>query len=149
MRRLVLGLALLALCACFGGGPAGEPTEETDVVFFAERIQSFYSALEDLPLDSLLVYEDRYLRSYFENERAFADYYASLIGEVRDEPFRNGRADDVQIEEFRFEGAALARVDVTLSGRHVRRLRFWTIRVRRTDTWRQVEGIWLVTPSKL
>jgi hypothetical protein len=31
----------------------------------------------------------------------------------------------------------------------MRRLRFWERKFRRTDRWRQVGGIWLLSPSKL
>ena len=124
-------------------------TDEAEAVIFARRISQFYSLLEDIPIDAYFTYENRELRSFFEDERAFSDYYASLAGELRDAAFRNGRAEQVRIEQFSFEQPGEARVDVTLVGRHLRRLRFWERKVRRTDTWRQIEGVWMLTPSKL
>ena len=118
-------------------------------MIFARRISAFYALLEDVPIDAYFTYQNRELRSFFENDLAFADYYASIAGDIREAAFRNGRAEHVQIEEFRFERPGEARVDLTLVGRHIRRLRFWERKVRRTDTWRQIEGVWMLTPSKL
>jgi hypothetical protein len=140
---------LLAACGLFDVTRVPASVEDVEAVRFAERIQGFYGALENVPIDSLMTYENRELRAYFENDRAFSDYYASLAGELRDADFRNGRAERVVIDEFRFEGPGEASVDLTLVGRHMRELRFWERKVRRTDRWRQVEGVWLVSPSKL
>ncbi len=151
MKRLACALVPVVLCACgLSGGRAGAvATEEPEAVIFARRISAFYSLLEDVPIDAYFTYESRELRSFFENDGAFSDYYASLAGDIRKAAFRNGRAERVQIEEFRFERPGEARVELTLVGRHIRRLRFWERKVQRTDTWRQVEGVWMVTPSKL
>lgn len=147
---LLAGLATsLAACGLFDPGRVPVGVEDREAVRFAERIQGFYSALENVPIDSLITFQNRELRAYFESDRAFADYYAGLAGEIRDNDFRNGRAERVVIDEFRFDGPGEARVDLTLVGRHMRRLRFWERSFRRTDTWRQVEGVWLISPSKL
>ncbi|MBW2279363.1 MAG: hypothetical protein JRG76_12720 [Deltaproteobacteria bacterium] len=150
MTRPTCALVPLLLCACgLFGGPEGVPTDEDEALIFARRITAFYSLLEDIPIDAYFTYQNRELRSYFEDERAFSDYYASIAGSIRDAAFRNGRAEQVRIEQFRFERPGEARVDLTLVGRHIRRLRFWERKVYRTDTWRQVEGVWMLTPSKL
>ena len=151
MPRVVGALLSLSLAACglfdVSGVPVG--VEGADALRFAKRIQGFYGALENVPIDSLITYERRELRAYFENEQAFSDYYASLVGQLRDADFRNGRAERIVIDEFRFIGPGEANVDLTLVGRHMRRLRFWERRFSRTDSWRQVEGIWMLSPSKL
>jgi hypothetical protein len=142
-------LPLLLGCGLFDVTRVPVGVEDTEAVRFAERIQGFYTALENVPIDSFLTFQSQDLRVYFEDERAFADYYASLAGELRDADFRNGRAEQVLINEFRFDGPGDASVDLTLVGRHMRRLRFWERRIQRTDSWRQVEGVWMVSPSKL
>ncbi len=140
---------LLAACGLFDVSRVPVGVEDADALRFAERIQGFYGALENIPIDSLITYESRELRAYFENERAFSDYYASLAGALRDAAFWNGRAERITIDEFRFIGPGEASVDLTLVGRHMRRLRFWERKFRRTDSWRQVEGIWMLSPSRL
>ena len=140
---------LLAACGFFDVSRVPVGVEDADALRFAQRIQGFYGALENMPIDSLLTYESPELRAYFENERAFSDYYASLAGDLRDADFRNGRAERIVIDEFRFTGPGEATVDLTLVGRHMRRLRFWERKFRRTDRWRQVGGTWLLSPSKL
>lgn len=151
MRRVAGALlsVLLAACGLFDVSRVPVGVEDADALRFAERIQGFYGALENIPIDSLLTYESPELRAYFENERAFLDYYASLAGALRDADFRNGRAEMIVIDEFRFSGPGEATVDLTLVGRHMRRLRFWPRKFRRTDRWRQVGGIWLLSPAKL
>ncbi len=151
MPRVVTALLslLLAACGLFDATRVPVGAEDADALRFAERIQGFYAALENIPIDSLITYENRDLRVYFENARAFSDYYASLVGELRDADFRNGRAERIVIDEFRFIGPGEATVELTLVGRHMRRLRFWERKFSRTDSWRQVEGIWMVSPSKL
>lgn len=150
-RQVASALLPLALAACglFAPEPVPVGVDDVDAVRFAERIQGFYGALENVPLDALITYENRELRAYFADERAFSDYYAALAGDLRDAAFRNGRAEKVLIDEFSFDGPGEARVELTLIGRHIRELLFWERRIRRTDLWRQVEGVWLLTPSKL
>ena len=148
-------VGMLAVAAAPGCGvfrldeaPAAAVADES-VLSFARRIESFYRSLEELPIDSLITYEDPKLRTHFRDQTAFADYYASLAHQVRAASFRNGRAERVEVEEFRFEGPELARVEVRVYGRHQRALRFWEIDFARTDTWRRVEGAWVLTPEKL
>ncbi len=139
----------LAACGLFDVSRVPIAADETEARIFAERIQGFYAELEDIPIDTLFVFKNRELRAYFENDRAFSDYYASLAGDLRDSAFANGRAERVEIDEFRFQSPGEATVDLTLVGHHMRRLRFWEMKMRRTDSWRQIEGIWMLNPSKL
>jgi hypothetical protein len=149
----VLTPVLLAglLSACLSGPPplAPESVEEREVVEFAERVSRFYRMIEDRPLDSVMVYEGPELRAFFDDPREFSDYYASLANQVRSAHFRRGRAERVRIEEFRFDEEDLASVDVMLVGRHERTLRFWEIELRRTDVWRRIGGVWMLSPEKL
>ena len=152
MTRLRGAILPLVACACIWPGSGKdplEPVDERDVVAFAERISAFYGRLEKLPLNSLLAFEDAELRSYFEGDREFSDYFASVAAQVREASLRNTTADRVLIREFRFADEDLAEVDITLEGRHKRGLRWGLIELQRTDTWRRVGGTWSLSPDKL
>jgi len=152
MTRLRGAILPLLACACIGPGGGThplEPVDERDIVAFAERISGFYQRLEKLPLNSLIAFEDPELRSYFEDEREFSDYFASVAAQVREASLRHTRAERVLIREFRFADDGLAEVDITLEGRHKRGLRWGLIELQRTDTWRRVGGTWSLTPDKL
>ena len=141
--------ALLA-CACFWGpSPQLEPVDEPEVLEFAARIEGFYRALERVPLDVAMTFHDQRLREHFRDDDSFTDYYASLADQVRSASFRNGRTDRIEILSFRFESQELARVELSLLGRHQRGLRFWEISLPRTDTWRLREGAWVLSPERL
>ncbi len=152
MTRLRGAILPLLACACIwpgGGSNPLEPVDERDIVAFAERISAFYRRLEKLPLNSLIAFEDTELRSFFEDDREFSDYFASVAAQAREASLRNTRADRVLIREFRFTDENLAEVDITLEGRHMRGLRRGLIELQRTDTWRRMGGTWSLTPDKL
>ncbi len=152
MTRLRGAILPLLACACIwpgGGSDPLEPVDERDIVAFAERISAFYRRLEKLPLNSLIAFEDTELRSFFEDDREFSDYFASVAAQAREASLRNTRADRVLIREFRFADENLAEVDITLEGRHMRGLRRGLIELQRTDTWRRMGGTWSLTPDKL
>ena len=152
MTRLRGAILPLVACACIWPGSGKdplEPVDERDIVAFAERLSAFYGRLEKLPLNSLLAFEDEELRSYFEGDREFSDYFASVAAQVREASLRNTTADRVLIREFRFADEDLAEVDITLEGRHKRGLRRGLIELQRTDTWRRVGGTWSLSPDKL
>lgn len=150
MSRLTAGFLPLLLCGCgFFAGPRPELTQEIEAVAFAERIQVFYSALENLPLNALITFKSRELRGFFRDERAFSDYYAAMAGELRDASFKNARAKRVEIQEFHFDGPGRAIVDFVMVGDHFRALQFWDRELGRRDTWQQVGGVWLISPQKL
>ena len=92
MRLRGAALPLLA-CACIWPGAGTDPLEPVDergIVVFAERISAFYGRLENMPLNSLTAFEDPELRSYFDGEREFSDYFASVAAQVRDSFARQG-----------------------------------------------------------
>ena len=152
MTRLRGAILPLLACACIwpgGGTHPLEPVDEHGIVAFAERISGFYRQLEKLPLNTLIAFEDPELRSYFEDEREFSDYFASVAAQLREASLRNTRAERVRIREFRFADEDLAEVDITLEGRHKRGLRRGLIELQRTDTWRRVGGTWSLSPDKL
>lgn len=139
-----LGLA----CA---SAPAGSAVRVADpeVAAFAARIDGFYRALEQRPLDSATTFDDPRLHAFFASPREFSDWYASLANQVRDANLRLGRAETVRVREFRFDEPGVARVFVELSGYRGRRLLFSAVSIQRTDVWRQRDGAWLLSPEKL
>jgi hypothetical protein len=148
--RLAAALAALWLCAgCFGGGAKTELENDEGVLRFAQRIDRFYRLLENLPLDVRLTFEDTGLRAFFSDGEQFSAYYASLADQIRKAQFRNATALRVDIGGFRFESDDTAIVDLTLVGRHERTLRMGELEILRSDTWRLVEGRWMVSPAKL
>lgn len=174
MRIGAGGALLLALlcAACFGGAaaPTGEGSPEAedpapaeaeasphhapeiadqDVAAFSERIQAFYSGLEDVPLDALVTFENKKLRDCFETPAAFSDYFSALATEARDQSFRDGAAKSVRVVEFQFDSAEEAWVHVRFTSNHQRVLRFWSIGFDRFDSWRRTDGIWRIVPAKL
>ena len=149
MKVAALLASLLLLGGCSGGRPTTEPENDPQIVRFAQRIDRFYRLLENLPLDVRLTFDDTALRGYFNDSEQFSAYYASLAGQIRRAQFRNSTALRVDIEEFRFEGDDKAVVVVTLVGRHERALRVGELEVERSDTWRLVDGRWMVSPAKL
>jgi hypothetical protein len=152
-RRLLCGAALIAaLGACSGAvppAPTAPPVSDQDALQFAQRVQRFYDALAEVPLDARVTYESKDLRGYFESAGAYADYYSALATEARQATLRDGEARSVSIREFRFEGPNEAVVEFELRGDHERQLLFWDVRIDRRDVWRRVEGVWLLFPEKL
>jgi hypothetical protein len=145
---LVIGLAALAPLGCFSGG-GFEVERDPSVLAFADRIQSFYDSIEEIPLDVELTYGNSELRAFFASEGDFAAYYASLAAQLRRAQVRNTTLNRVSIVEFRFDGDSIARVDLVLTGKHERSLRLGALELQRQDTWQRLDGRWLVTPDKL
>jgi hypothetical protein len=127
------------------------PTDvgDADVAQFASRIEHFYGLLEGVPLDAVSTYQNADLRSCFSSQSAFADYFSALATAEREKYFRDGVARRVTIREFHFESADLALVDIDVRGVHERVLRFWPIGFARHDTWKRVDGAWVIAPDKL
>jgi hypothetical protein len=147
-------LPLLLLCAgCFGGAPeAPAPADvppDADIAVFSARIETFYHALEDVPLDALVTYQNKQLRDCFETQAAFSDYFSALATEARHRYFRDITARSVRIRSFEFANPDEATVEVTFTSVHQRVLRFWSIHFDRYDTWRRADGIWRIVPAKL
>ena len=148
---------LLLLCAaCFGcAAPAEAPTpavtlSDAEVSAFSARIEKFYSALEGVPLDALVTYENSALRDCFTSPGGFSDYFSALATAARQESFRYTTARHVQIKEFNFESPDEATVRVSFISVNQRTLRFWSIHFDRFDTWHRGEdGVWRIVPAKL
>jgi hypothetical protein len=142
------------LTACFASGSppvaASSPQlSDEEIAAFSARIETFYSGLEDVPLDTLVTFDNRQLRDCFETPSAFSDYFSALATAARDAYFRDTTARKVRIDEFNFEGAEEATVDVTFTSVHQRTLRFWNIHFDRHDHWKRIDGVWRIVPEKL
>jgi hypothetical protein len=153
LKLLRGGLLPLLLSACLFGGDEPLPEVSPDRAEAAQRLSarldSFYQQLAGVPLDAVSTYDTPSLRSYFTGPSAFSDYYASLANQARDAGLRSVTAEGVRVREFYFDDADTANVNVVILGRHQRRLRFWQIELERTDTWRRLNGVWLLVPAKL
>jgi hypothetical protein len=122
---------------------------DDEVAAFSQRITTFYSALEDVPLDALVTYENKALRDCFESPGAFSDYFSALATEARNQYFRDVAARSVRVREFYFDGPDRAGVEVSFRSVHQRALRFWSIGFDRHDTWERTDGVWHLVPEKL
>ena len=146
---LPLGILALGACGLFGEPLQLEPVSSHRVLEFAERVEAFYGALEDTPLDAFVTFEDPELRAFFQDGREFSDYYASLAAQIRLSHFRRSRASRILVNDFVFPEETSAIVELTIVGQHERILRFWEIEIFRTDSWHRVDGVWYLTPDKL
>jgi hypothetical protein len=154
LTRAPAGFLILAALAagCFGGGdllPSASDVDAREVISFSERIEAFYATLENIPLDAIVTYENVTLRSHFVSESAFNDYYSSLANQVRRSNMRNSRPVRVSVREFRFQDRDVATVELMITGPYQRTLRFWDVELERVDTWKRLDGVWLLTPDKL
>jgi hypothetical protein len=151
MSLRLCGLLGLLASACLWAGTKGsvEVVRDPEVLEFAQRIEQFYSGLEGRSVNVFHTYQDPKLRDFFVREQEFVDYYASLASQLRDASFRHGRPVRVEIQEFRFQDPQRAVVDLTLVGQHFRGLRFWDVRIQRTDTWRRRRSVWVLSPERL
>lgn len=151
MSRLLTALTPLLLCGCMLWSPPSRSIvdDDTEVLDFAGRIERFYRALEQIPLDVQPTFTSPLLRSYFRNESDFASYYASLVNQVRRAQVQNSRLGRIEVREFQFRGEDRAEVQLILFAQHERRLRFWMLELERNDTWRREAGIWVVAPGRL
>jgi len=149
-RAGVAPLLLLLLATACGtrGGPAAA-VDDDGAVAFSRRIETFYSALEQIPIAAAYTYESAELHGFFTSRPAFDDYFASLVNQVRRATLRDGQIERIEIREFRMSDPDHAVVDLELIGRHERELRFWEIELPRTDTWERVRGTWTVHPDRL
>ena len=154
MRRLAtLLLAALLVSGCFwrlwGGGGEEGAVDDSEAVIFAQRAAEFYAQLEGVPLDTALTYQSLELHNYFAGRGAFNDYFASLATQIRRADLRRRAAERIEVREFRLVKPGEMVVDLTIYGRHQRRLRFWEMELERTDTWNRIGGTWIVTPDRL
>jgi hypothetical protein len=155
--RPALGVAaLLGAAACSGAaGPAPDASRGVEVlksgpeVAFVERASAFYDKLLLRRFNTIATFQDPSLRQYFQNEGAFADYYADLAQALVDAHFERNQPLEAEVEEFVLEAPARARVSYRLEGRNGLPLRFWSTALERTDRWEKVGDQWWIVPGKL
>jgi hypothetical protein len=159
MRVLFLAAAALALGGCFlwrgdrsvaGDERFGvELVDHEGVADFHERASAFYDRLAHRRVNTYATFADRVLREYFQNEQAYADYYADLADSLDVAHFEQNRAVYVQVTEFMFDGPGRARVRVRLVGENGLPLRPGKTDVEREDHWVRRDGRWWLSPGKL
>jgi hypothetical protein len=157
MRRMSPLAALLALAAlaCAGAEPLPAPDTgavavDSNAAFALERrATGFYLRLADRRFNSLETYHDFITRSHFRTPELFLDYYADLAESLGSAHFEQDRPDHVQIEEFLFEDALTARVQVRFRGLDSRPLRPGHVDLVRVDRWEWADGTWWIRPGRV
>jgi hypothetical protein len=156
---LLAALALAPGCALWrDDAPAGarpdagygvRVVEDPDVVEFYQSAAAFYGRLRLRRVNSLATYRDEELRDYFRTDSAFADYYADLAQSLAESHFERNRPLDLEVVEFRVEGAGVAEVVTRIQGENGLPLRWWGTEIERVDRWERIQGRWWIVPSKL
>ena len=152
--RPALLVALLA-SACAGSEPLAAPPSgavavESSAAFALERrVTGFYLRLAERRFNSLETYHDFITRSHFRTPELFLDYYADLAESFGAAHFEQDRPDRVEIEEFLFEDALTARVQVRFRGEDSRPLRPGHVDLVRVDRWEWADGTWWIRPGRI
>jgi len=125
------------------------PPGDEALLGFHERAEAFYERLAQRRFNTLATYNDPMLRSYFETQEGYSDYYARLAEELTEAHFEKNRPLIGELQEFAMEAPGRARVRFRLVGRSSRPLRFWSTSIEREDIWEQNGGRWWIVPGKL
>jgi hypothetical protein len=125
------------------------PGSDQSALSLQERADSFYTRLSQRRFNTLATYNDPLLRSYFETQEGYSDYYARLAQDLTDAHFEKNRPLEAEVQEFAMETPTRARVRVRLVGKNSRPFRFWSTSIEREDVWEQSGGRWWVVPGKL
>jgi hypothetical protein len=152
--RLAATLAVAAL-ACAGSEHLAAPESgavavDSSTAFALERrVTGFYLRLAERRFNSLETYHDFITRSHFRTPELFLDYYADLAEALDAAHFEQERPDRIRIEEFLFEDALTARVQVRFRGRDNRPLRPGSVDLVRIDRWEWADGTWWIRPGRV
>lgn len=150
--------ASLAALGCFGGADrrVADPAYGVEVLTsgavadFHTRAETFYRRLALRRINTFGTYKDLNLRSYFQTEQAFSDYYADLAQVLTEAHFEKNRPLTVEVQEFLFDGPGRARVRVRLTGDDAQPLHYFQTQiVERYDRWERADGEWWLVPGKL
>lgn len=157
IRKLVVLAAVLALTlGCVGRGgakpdlsqPAQRVSDEAVTGFYL-RADAFYSRLIERRFNANVTYRDEALRGFFRTGNEFSDYYASLADGLETAHFRRSHPLTARVQEFVFDGNGKAHVVYRVTGKNGLPLRWWKVKVVRTDYWERVGGQWWLVPAKL
>jgi hypothetical protein len=89
------------------------------------------------------------LRDCFRSPDLFFDYYADLAQAFAYARFEKSRPLAFEVQEFVFEEAGQAQVQVLFTGEDGRPLRPGKAALVRRDRWERNEGSWWIIPGKL
>lgn len=129
---------------------AAAPAPADEVILgFQERADAFYQRLAQRRFNTLATYNDPMLRSYFETQEGYSDYYARLAEELTEAHFEKNRPLTAELQEFSMETPDRARVRFRLEGKSSLPLRFWSVSIEGEDVWQQSGGKWWIVPGKL
>jgi hypothetical protein len=147
---------LLLWLGCGGsGGPiplppgTGVAPGPQEALGFYSRAEAFYQRLAKRRMNALETFNDAFLREHFKSKNAFFDYYADLAYQLSLAHFEKSRPQQVEVQEFVFETATQAWVQVRFVGGDDRPLRPDSTSLIRLDRWELADGTWWVVPSKL
>jgi len=155
MRASLALLLASAALACASAGPLPAPDTgavavDSSAAFALERrVTGFYLRLAERRFNSLETYRDFITRSHFRTPELFLDYYADLAESFGKAYFEQDRPDRVEIEEFLFEDALTARVQVRFRGEDNRPLRPGHVDLVRVDRWEWADGTWWIRPGRV
>jgi hypothetical protein len=153
--RALATLLALALCACGGAAPLEPPPGGSVVVAsqtafdLQRRASGFYLRLQQRRFNSLETYHDFIMRGHFKTPELFLDYYADLAEGLVDAHFERGKPIHVEVEQFLFEDAQTARVQVRFVGEDDRPLRPGHVSLVRVDRWQFTDGAWWIRPERV
>lgn len=154
-RAGVLAALALAAVACGGAAPLAAPDTgsvavASDAAFALERrVTGFYLRLANRRFNSLETYRDFIMRSHFRTPELFLDYYADLAESLVEAKFEQERPEAVEIQDFLFEDALTARVQVRFVGADARPLRPDRVDLIRVDRWEWADGTWWIRPGRV
>ena len=155
IRGLVVAAVLLgSACAPSGGSipapPGGSVAVDSETALsFQRRVEAFYGRLIQRRFNALETFGDLMLRGYFRSPDLFFDYYADLAQALADAHFEKSRPLSFEVQEFLFEDAGRAQVQVRFAGEDGRPLRPGRVSLVRRDRWERAEGSWWIIPGKL
>lgn len=170
LRLLAAVAALLAAAACsspfssdlaphpldpiergeYGGPPpelsGGQPGEVAEVQALA---RVFYTRIIDRRFNSIATFHDPALRELFVSPEAFADYFAAFADALDEAHFEALRPTQASLEKIDVLDPDAVLVTVRFRGQNALPLRWWSVRLERTDRWERSDGRWWIIPGKL
>jgi hypothetical protein len=114
---------------------------------FLTQAADFYDHLTGRRFDSLVTFRDPALRTYFQTDQSFSDYFADLAQDLADAHFERSNPVKAHVQEFVVDGPGRVLVHVRLAGRNGLPLRFWGTSITREDRWERHDGRWWIIPG--